>query len=401
MVSRSARVGQAFGSKGVLNNAAKAEVEEVGGGGVSTSSDDSAGLGTGAAGDLKFASNRKTLHMYDGTEWDRIAGGTDAAPVVTQDATAVSVAALATDSSRVNFKVTDPEGFPISYSISYMRDSDKVFFGNESSNMPPFLAHPAIITKATDGTATYRFLTRTTESDGSGNATTDTYKARYFGTDGARHAVSTKDFSLAFSVGVVFDPSITGWNDMSGEGNGTNIDQYHFTGTNSTTTARSTGALGFGKKYMEMKFTSSLSSYPMIGLGDHGAAANAYHYNNQNSRYLYYNNTIYPGGGAPGISGSWSNGTVIGLAWDTDNGDIWFSVENDWGSRDPNDSNTGVSGVDYYSWSYNTFTNNYVANGKVGLCFVCTHGSSGGNWKGIIQRGSTLKYAPPTGFTSQ
>ena len=43
MVSRSARVGQAFGSKGVLNNAAKAEVEEVGGGGVSTSSDDSAG----------------------------------------------------------------------------------------------------------------------------------------------------------------------------------------------------------------------------------------------------------------------------------------------------------------------------------------------------------------------
>ena len=32
MVSRSARVGQAFGSKGVLNNAAKAEVEAVAGG---------------------------------------------------------------------------------------------------------------------------------------------------------------------------------------------------------------------------------------------------------------------------------------------------------------------------------------------------------------------------------
>ena len=139
----------------------------------------------------------------------------------------------------------------------------------------------------------------------------------------------------------------------------------------------------------------------MIGIGDHGAAANAYSYNNNNSVYLYYNNTIYPGGGSPSISGSWSNGTVIGLAWDTDIGDIWFSVENDWGSRDPNDSNTGTSGVDYYSWGYGNFTTNYVANGKVGMCFVCTNGSSGGNWKGIIQRGSTLKYAPPTGFTSQ
>ncbi len=391
MVSRSAKVGQAFGSKGVLSKASAAVVEEVGGGGVEEASNDSAALGTGTAGALKFATNRKTLHMYDGTEWDRIAGGTDAAPVVVTDAVNQSVAALATDSARTTFKVLDPEGFPISYSISYMRDSDKVFFGNESSNLPPFLAHPTVITKATDGTATYKFFTRTSESDGSGNATTDTYKARYFGTDGARHAVSTKDFSLAFSVGVVFDASLAGWN-----AGGT--DTYTFSGSNSTYTARTTGTLQEGKKYMEMKFTSSIGNYPMIGLGDAGAAANAYSYGGNDARYLYYNNTIYPGGGSPGISGSWTNGTVIGLAWDTSNGDVWFSRENDWGSRDPNDSNTGVSGVDYYSWGPLT---NYVSNGKVGICFVCTNGSSGGYWTGIIQRGSTLKYTPPTGFTSQ
>lgn len=399
MVSRSARVGQAFGSKGVLNNAAKSTVEAVAGGGVTTANNDSAGLGSGAAGDLKFATNRKTLHMYDGTEWDRIAGGTDAAPVITEDAPTVNVAALSTDSARVKFKVTDPEGFPISYSISYMRDSDKVFFGNESSNMPPFLAHPAIITKADSGRATYRFITRTTESDGNGNATTDLYKARYFGTDGARHAVSTKDFQLAISVGVNFDISLSGWNDMSGEGNGTNTDQYSFGG--GTGTYPYSSRLGLGKKYMEMKFTTSIGNYPMIGIGDDGHTGRVYHYNNQNSRYLYYNNTIYPGGGSPSISGSWSNGTVIGLAWDTDEGDIWFSVENDWGSRDPNDSNTGQSSVDYYSWGHGDFKTNYAANGKVGMVFVCTNGSSGGSWKGIIQRGSTLKYAPPTGFSSQ
>ena len=80
-----------------------------------------------------------------------------------------------------------------------MRDSDKVFFTNDSSNLPPPLAHPAIITKATDGTATYRFLTRTAESNGSGYTTKDVYKARYMGTDGARHAVSTKNFQLQFT----------------------------------------------------------------------------------------------------------------------------------------------------------------------------------------------------------
>ena len=199
MVSRTFKVGKAFGSAGVLAKATQ-DVPEAVGGGVESALNDSAALGTGNAGDLKFASNRKTLHMYDGTEWDRIAGGADADPVIITDASAASVQSLSTDSHRQTFKVLDPEGFPISYSISYMRDSDKVFFTNDSSNLPPPLAHPAIITKATNGTATYKFLTRSAESDGSGNSTTDLYKARYMGTDGARHAVSTKDFQLIFAT---------------------------------------------------------------------------------------------------------------------------------------------------------------------------------------------------------
>ena len=71
----------------VLSKATAAVVEEVGGGGVEEASNDSAALGTGNPGALKFATNRKTLHMYDGTEWDRIAGGTDAAPVIVTDDT--------------------------------------------------------------------------------------------------------------------------------------------------------------------------------------------------------------------------------------------------------------------------------------------------------------------------
>ena len=62
MVSRSARVGQAFGSKGVLNNAAKAEVEAVAGGVEPVANE--AALGTGNTGDLKFATATKSAFLY-------------------------------------------------------------------------------------------------------------------------------------------------------------------------------------------------------------------------------------------------------------------------------------------------------------------------------------------------
>ena len=198
MVSRTFKVAKAFGSAGVLSKATKAVPEAVGG--AIEEVDNTDALGTGTAGEQKFVTANKSLYVYDGSEWDRIAGGTDAGPVIVTDAANADVSGT-TDSARQTFKVVDPEGFPISYSITYMRDSDKVFFTNDSSNLPPPLAHPAIITKATDGTATYRFLNRTTESDGSGNSTKDLYKARYMGSDGARHAISTKNFQLLFYSG--------------------------------------------------------------------------------------------------------------------------------------------------------------------------------------------------------
>ena len=208
MSTRSFKLAKILGATGTIK-AAALDSNAVGGG-VKLAENDSADLGTGEAGDLKFASNRKTLHMYDGTEWERIAGGQDADPIIITDVDSSLVAGNSIDSHRQTYKVIDPEGFPISYSISYMRDSDKKFFTNDSSNLPPPLAHPAIITKATDGTATYRFLNRTAESDGSGNSTTDLYKARYMGSDGARHVVSTKNFKLTFGPsGVAFTDNPT------------------------------------------------------------------------------------------------------------------------------------------------------------------------------------------------
>ena len=76
MSTRSFKLAKILGATGTIK-AAALDSNAVGGG-VKLAENDSADLGTGAAGDLKFASNRKTLHLYDGTEWERIAGGQDA-----------------------------------------------------------------------------------------------------------------------------------------------------------------------------------------------------------------------------------------------------------------------------------------------------------------------------------
>ena len=325
MVSRTAKVGQAFGSKGVLNNAAKGVVEEVGGGGVETVANDSAALGSGDGGALKFATNRKSLHMYDGAEWERIAGGTDAAPVITEDAVANSISAGTTDSSRVKFKVVDPEGFPISYTISYMRDSDKVFFTNESSNLPPILQHPAIITKADSGRATYKFITRTADSDGSGNSTTHVYKARYQGTDGARHAISTQNISLSFSTTFTFDTS-------SGQINayGDNINKLEAYVAAGTAAAVSDELGKMGKGYLEYKIITD-ASYPMMGLVTGSTSGG---YGTGTSIYLYHDGTYYGGGAATGLGAS-GNNDILMIAYDTDESDVWFGMNGSWGNKTP------------------------------------------------------------------
>ena len=120
MGSRGRILGRVAGQTGLAVTGAK---------GVKTALIDSADLGTGDAGDLKFATNRKTLHLYDGNEWDRIAGGTDADPIIMTEPGAASIQALSTDSHRQTFKVAYPEGFPISYSISYMRLINSLLYG--------------------------------------------------------------------------------------------------------------------------------------------------------------------------------------------------------------------------------------------------------------------------------
>ena len=67
-------------------------------------------------GDLAFATLTKSLHIWDGAEWDRINAGADENPRLTT--TPSSTHALNADGTNtaITIAATDPEGFPITYS---------------------------------------------------------------------------------------------------------------------------------------------------------------------------------------------------------------------------------------------------------------------------------------------
>ena len=112
MTSRSRKIAKAFGSAGVLSKATQAVPQEVGGGVEPVANE--AALGTGNAGDLKFSTATKSAFLYDGTEWDRIQTGTNAAPFFKVSPVDVSLGSQ--ESASVSVLAGDPEGFPITYS---------------------------------------------------------------------------------------------------------------------------------------------------------------------------------------------------------------------------------------------------------------------------------------------
>ena len=163
-MSRTSRVAQAFGSGGVLAKATQAVPEEVGGtvavsdtapsnpnngefwwdsttaklyvryedgssnqwvtvngadgapGSATVYANTSALPSSGnSVGDLAFATLTKSLHIWDGSEWDRISSGGDENPRLTT--TPASTHTLNTDgsTSTLTNAASDPEGFPITY----------------------------------------------------------------------------------------------------------------------------------------------------------------------------------------------------------------------------------------------------------------------------------------------
>jgi len=188
-MSRSRKIAKAFGSAGVLAKATQAVPEEVGGGVEPVANE--AALGAGNAGDLKFATATKSAFLYDGTEWDRIQTGNNAAPFFKVLPTTVSLGSE--ESASISVLAGDPEGFPITYSWDALKvdSSATVHYKEGGGTYPPGIKN---IIHSSPSSGTFRFLA---DSSGSGNLGDYTY--RILANDGAISTTASADLGVAYT----------------------------------------------------------------------------------------------------------------------------------------------------------------------------------------------------------
>ena len=328
--------------------------------------------------------------------------GADEDPIVVTDATDVNISPGASDSARVSFKVIDPEGFPLTYSGGFKRDSDNVLFTGQSGGLPPPLASPVVITVGGDGSAEYKFVSRTAESDGSGYTTTDAYKYRFIASDGINTVSSTKAFSLSFKTDFDFSSSPNANSAVSWAGSDINYVQPAVSA--STGTARPSNTVKPGKGYLEYKVRQS-ESYMMLGLGWSNYNGG---YSSSTSTYIYSSGgTRYPGGySTPGM-GSFGLNDIIMVAYDTAPTDtesyggsasvprVWWGKNGSWATRTP--------GVDV-GWPFtipdNTTPTNWDTTNQFLKPVFHYGGGSVVNYRiEIISHTQGAQYTIPTGWS--
>ena len=134
-------------------------------------------------GDLAVAQDTKALYMWDGTEWDRIAAGSDESPrVTTEPPTTTQDLNYNGTTSTVTMVAEDPEGFDIEYGIRY---------NTAGNTLPPQLASATTIDQST---GVYTFTPTTTQSNAG------TFTARLTASDGNRVTTRNVNFNLEFFV---------------------------------------------------------------------------------------------------------------------------------------------------------------------------------------------------------
>ena len=117
-------------------------------------------------GDIAYAQDTNALYVYDGSEWDRIASGSDESPHVTTEPPTSHGLLADGSTSTITMVAEDPEGFDIEYGIKY---------NTSGGTLPAQLASATTINQST-GVYTFTpttttsnagsFVTRLTASDG-------------------------------------------------------------------------------------------------------------------------------------------------------------------------------------------------------------------------------------------
>ena len=177
--------GQTFtydGTAGVWNAAASSG-GGGGGGGVTSYANLAAFPSSGnTGGDLAFAQDTGAVYVWDGSEWDRMAAGSDESPVILTDPPTTHDLDHTGGTTTVTMTAQDPEGFDIEYGIAY----------NTSNNARP--SQLSADTTINQTTGAYTFTPSSTGSDAG------SFKARLSASDGVKSSVRTVDVALAFDA---------------------------------------------------------------------------------------------------------------------------------------------------------------------------------------------------------
>ena len=337
-----------------------------------------------SVGDFAFATLTKSVHVWDGSEWDRINSGPDENPrLTTTPATTHALNADGTNTA-ITIVASDPEGFPITYS----HDTNP--------------ASPNQVTNIVENNGVFT-LVPSTNTAHAGNFT-----LRLKASDGVHitsHAIAV---TLQFSQALAFSASGNSWgSDWDSDDNFFNNSESGFAVSGATNSSGAhqwdSDALRVGKYYFEVDFRGSNRSTSATSGGAFPGVGFVALYGNESSSASYgYNSTGYVGiygSGAlyvPTSSGSLSgpNGKVVHFAYDSATRKAWIGISNDgssitWATAG---GNPGSGGSGYSLGG---------SNGEaVKFSFGSGSGGGSGTFKGYIRTGDNLLATVPTGFTA-
>ncbi len=261
-----------------------------------------------SVGDFAFATLTKSVHVWDGAEWDRISSGGSESPRLTT--TPASTHSLNSDGTNtaITIVASDPEGFPITYS----HDTNP--------------ASPNQVTNIVENNGVFT-LVPSTNSAHAGNFTLRLKASD--GVDITSHAINV---SLSFQTNFTFDTSVSTINSSYTDTNKVNVS----VSASSIATSEQDGIMGKG--YMEFKIIQH-ASFLMAGVssGSHNVG-----YSGSGSMYFYYNGFLYPGAVNTGL-GSTSVNDIIMIAYDTTAEKAWFGLNGTWGTNMNPASEAGIS----------------------------------------------------------
>ena len=144
-------------------------------------------------GDMGFATDTKTVYVWDGTEWDRVYTGSQTTPTFTTDPPASLLLNTDGSNSVVTVAATDPEGFPISYEFDGVSGANSY----SESSLPPQ------ITSLTKSNGVFTFTPSTSQSN------SGTFTGRFKASDGLQTTAKSTLFQLSFGLTDVYGFDIT------------------------------------------------------------------------------------------------------------------------------------------------------------------------------------------------